>query len=347
MINKSIGTDQGMLPVSASAAIAWGPSTILTQIGRQTEVQGESVDIAHNLLAKCPKGSILVSNNAKVFCEGSFSWQKFSEDEKSWIASPGKGSLSSQPFSHKVPLIGMDREMEHINAAYNSYLKWFNHPGIVVVGKPGSGKTRLIEHFLSTVSKEDTEIILVKNTLWDQPPLGTWLPLMKKGTFDPYGTVMTEIRRLRSEKSLILIIEDLHWADMASLKLLDQLCRAVSEAGVFLIITSRKNPEGNLLKSTELLMLKGLDERSVELLLLSILGPAEGSESKVFSEFLLEKTGGNPLLLTELIFHALERDIIGRNRDNSWFINSKLDQVLSENAESFLQSRLANLEPDD
>ncbi|MCP4646523.1 MAG: tetratricopeptide repeat protein, partial [bacterium] len=170
---------------------------------------------------------------------------------------------------------------------------------------------------------------------------------MRKGTFDPYGTVMAEIRELRTEKNLILVIEDLHWADMASLKLLNQLSRSLCDAGVFLLVTSRVEPDGYLQRSAEELLLSGLDESAVLELLSAILGTAEGSEDKVFSDFLLETTGGNPLLLTELIVHSLETGIVGRNRNESWFLNRRFDQILSDNAESFLQARLTNLETDE
>ncbi|MCK5133482.1 MAG: tetratricopeptide repeat protein [Candidatus Sabulitectum sp.] len=349
MIGKSMDSENQHLNFCGSAGIAWGSAIVTPDSAGGISVHGDCVDLSSALGKAAPQGKILVSNNAMTSSAGFFTWESFADHEKwkTWIPVKKKDSPPVHPLLYEIPLLGRDKEIEHLTAAFSSYLRWFNHPAMFISGKPGSGKSCLIEHFLSKIPGEDARVIRLKNKLWDQPPLGTWLPLMKKGTFDPYGKVIAEIRRLRSEENLILVIEDLHWADAASLKLLDQLSRTFTDAGIFLIVTSRDNPQGYLLESSEKLAIEGLDEKSIIKLLKSILGAPEGAEDQRFADFLMESTGGNPLLLTELVVHAVETGIIGRNLNNTWFLDEKLDHVVSDTAESFLQARLSILKPDE
>ncbi len=349
MIGKSIDNENQHLNLTGSAGISWGTAIVTPDSNGEIAVHGDCVDKSNDLKKTAPRSTVLVSESVMSSCVNLFAWKSFAAPgkAKTWILVKKNDSPPIHPLLYEIPLLGREREIEHLKAAFDSYLKWFNHPAMFISGKPGSGKSRLIEHFLSTIPSGDAKVIRLQNRLWDQPPLGTWLPLMKKGTFDPYGTVMTEIKRLRSKENLILVIEDLHWADAASLKLLDQLSRSFTDAGVFLIVTSRNRPEGHLLEASEKLVVQGLDKESVLNFLENVLGTPEGSECQRFADFLMESTAGNPLLLTELVVHAVETGIVRRNRDNTWFLNKKLDHIVSDTTESFLQARLSFLEPNE
>ncbi len=347
MISKSINSEMDLLNFSGKVGIAWGPATVTRDSQNTTVVHGECVKLAELLERSAPSGTLLVSEKTRLSCEHIFRWKEFSEvaTHNIWIPREKDDSPSVHPLISNTPLLGRDREMEHLTSAYNSYLKWFNHPPIIITGKPGTGKTRLVDAFLSTISSKDTRIVRLNNRLWDQPPLGTWLPLMKQGTFDPYGTIMSKIRELRTSHNLIIVIEDLHWADPASLKLLNQLGRSLCDAGVFLLLTSRTNLNANLEASSEKLIISGLDRQCALCLLESVLGSPEGLEGERFADFLMLRTGGNPLLITELILHAVEAGIIGRDSENNWYLDKNPDLIISNKSESLLHARLSILRP--
>ena len=337
LISNNIKVEYDHMNLTCSIGVAWGSATVTRDNNGDVSVDGDCVDLSSYLRNTAPQQTILVSEDIKSACLDSFDWELFTD--KAWIPAQKTESHNTHPLLNEVPLLGRDKELVQLSQAYDSYCKWYNHPPMFITGKPGSGKTRLVDHFLTAIPQNKTKIIKLKNKLWDQPPLGTWLPLIKKGTFDPYGTVMAEIRRICSDGHLILVIEDLHWADTASRKLLDQLSRALTEAGVFLIVTSRNPPQDFLLDSSEQIQLQGLDRNAIIILLESILGKADGSEDKRFADFLIESTGGNPLLLTEQVLHAVDTGIIGRDTINAWFLDKKLDHFVSDTAESFLQAR--------
>lgn len=346
MIGKSIDSEVDTLNLTGSVGIAWGPATVTHDSQGTAVVHGKCVKLAELLENAAPRGNILVSDKTKLPCEQFFYWEIFAGDSRqdAWTPFEKDDLPAVHPLIANTPLLGREREMKHLASAYELYLQWHDHPPIIVKGKPGSGKTRLVEAFLSTIPGEETRIVRLNNRLWDQQPLGTWLPLMKQGTFDPYGTVMVEIRRLRAEQNLLILIEDLHWADTASLRLLNQISRSLREIGVFLLVTSRTDPSKNLEPSAELLTVAGLDRQTVLLLLENILGTPEGLEGERFTEFLMERTGGNPLLVTELALHAVESGIIGRNSSNNWYLDKKLDLIVSDNSKSFLHARLTILD---
>lgn len=343
LIENCIDIKSRHLHLSGSAGVAWGYATITPDASGAIQVSGDCLENSSSLLKDAPPDSILVSQSAMESCGEVFSWESFQKLKNSWIPKKKNDSHLIQPLFYRVPFLGRKKELDHLTTAFNSYLKWFNHPAVLVSGKPGSGKSRFVEHFLSGISSDDAQIVHLHNRLWDQPPLGTWLPLMKKGTFDPYGTVLAEVRRLRSSGNLILVVEDIHWADKASVLLLNQLSRAFIDAGVFLIVTSRNDVDEHLEGSTEKILMNNFTRRTVIRLLRSILGTAEEAEDQRFADFLMVRTSGNPLLLIESILHASETDVIGRNLSNSWFIDKKLQGVLSEASESSLQARLSIL----
>lgn len=345
LLSKNIEVDHDHIVLTCSIGVAWGSATVTSYQDGGVSVDGDCVDLSSSLRNTAPEQTILVSEKVKSACLEFFDWKPFTD--KVWIPVQKTDSHTYHPLLYKIPLLGRNRELQQLTEAYDSYRKWYNHPAMFITGKPGSGKTHFVDHFLKSIPMDETKIIKLNNKLWDQPPLGTWLPLIKKGTFDPYGTVMAEIRRVCSEGYLILVIEDLHWADSASKKLMDQLSRALTEAGVFLIVTSRNPPRDFLLGSSEQLQLQGLDKDAIICLLESILGKPDGSEDKRFADFLIESTGGNPLLLTEQVLHAVETGIIGRDSSNAWFLDKKLDHFVSDTAESFLQARLSVLKPDE
>ncbi len=112
-----------------------------------------------------------------------------------------------------------------------------------------------------------------------------------------------------SRKTLVLVIDDLHWADRSSLLLLNHLCRKLSGEAMLVIGTyrdievTRKHPlfealgEINRMTTVRRIHLKGLSEQDVT-------GYIESAVSEVLPpevlKSLYEKTEGNPLFVSEV-----------------------------------------------
>ncbi len=341
MVNRSISPSHGEPVFDGRAGIVWREVSVDT-CGDKLPANAEVVmSEAADLMAVAEHGTVAVSDETKASCGGCFGWKKLTSG---WEPVPGAGRNTSHPLLAGVPLVGRVREMEHLESALSSYRKWHCHPPVLVTGKPGTGKSRLIEEFLGKKFSHSSNVVRLYNRLWDQPPLGMWNPLMERGSFDPYGTVMAQVRSLSSRGELILCIEDLHWADDASKKLLEQIFQSLCDSGVFLILSSRSLPGGSLESRSEKLTVEGLQPEAVEELVSTILGRPSAGEGGRFTEFLMESTAGNPLLVMELVLHVMENGAVGRNRSGEWFIREEPANVIPLSTESLLQARLGALD---
>jgi DNA-binding winged helix-turn-helix (wHTH) protein len=145
---------------------------------------------------------------------------------------------------------------------------------------------------------------------------------------------------LAAERPLILVLEDLHWADFATIDLFSALCRRRSCAKLLLIATYR--PEGStaaqrpLQQMTQDLALRKFSTE-IELTPLSAAaiaqivsgGTGDEADSSEFCQFLKKRTGGNPLFMRVLLEHLLQNGEVERN-GLGWRPLIPLGQLASE-----------------
>ncbi len=162
-------------------------------------------------------------------------------------------------------------------------------------------------------------------------PVAAGDPEMARGRL--FGLLLTLLEQLAAPRSLVLVIEDLHWADASTGDLLAYLVRNVRQAAVLLVVTFRSDelarggPLRRLLAGlgrldgVTSLELARLSRREVAAQLAGILGrPPEpavsaevydrGAGNPLFTEALLEAGGtisaGLPWSLRELLLSAVK-----------------------------------------
>jgi tetratricopeptide (TPR) repeat protein len=120
------------------------------------------------------------------------------------------------------------------------------------------------------------------------------------------------VTRVASSRSVVMILEDLHWADDSTLSLLDHIARRLSELPLMVICTYRDaemNITPGLARTLEVLVrgrlaaelrLDRLPRSAVASMLNNLSGktPPEGVVAEIFAE-----TEGNPFLVEELLHH--------------------------------------------
>jgi AAA ATPase domain len=128
-----------------------------------------------------------------------------------------------------------------------------------------------------------------------------------------FGAVVALVRRLAAQGPVLLIVDDLHWADRSSLLLARHLAREVQLGAVLMVATFRDSelqpghplPEllAELERGRELprLRLDGMDEREVAQLIGGDAAP--GTVTAIHAE-----TGGNPFFVKQLARHLEELD---------------------------------------
>jgi tetratricopeptide (TPR) repeat protein len=126
-----------------------------------------------------------------------------------------------------------------------------------------------------------------------------------------FQAVMGVLRRCAGDHGLLLVVEDVQWADKASLLLLKHLVENIGGAPIMVVVTYRdvevgkQHPLASVLAdlrrnpAVERIHLRGLDAASVRALLDGA-GDAP-AWSPTFSEELCARTEGNPLFIQEVL----------------------------------------------
>jgi DNA-binding SARP family transcriptional activator/tetratricopeptide (TPR) repeat protein len=151
---------------------------------------------------------------------------------------------------------------------------------------------------------------------------------------------------------LLLVLDDLHWADRPTLQLLAHVARAPHEARLLILGTYRRSdvgpghPLAELLadlrrdRFVESLALAGLDERGVG----ALIAEQAGHEAPAaLVRVIHEATDGNPFFVEEVL-----RDLIGTGvlfeREGRWASTLGADEIgVPEGVEAVLARRLAAL----
>ncbi len=148
----------------------------------------------------------------------------------------------------------------------------------------------------------------IKETLPDLPPPPTLEP--EQARFRLFDSVTTFLKNASKLRPLVVILDDLHWADKPSLLLLQFLARELKDAGILVIGTyrdmelGRQHPLSQTLGElsrqglSARIVLRGLTEIDVARFIEMTTG-IKPSESLVRTVY--QQTDGNPFFLNEIV----------------------------------------------
>ncbi len=157
---------------------------------------------------------------------------------------------------------------------------------------------------------------------------------------------------------LVLILDDCHWADNSSVKLITSICASVDHNKLFLLLLYRdENPkeiEGSLLWLDQL-EVKGPFTQRIELNSLAVsdignivaktLG-CSAAKAAPLSSLVTQRTGGDPFYVNQLL-HSLHREgqIVFSENDNCWTcdLSAVKREFSAESIDIFMSSRLLEL----
>lgn len=184
-----------------------------------------------------------------------------------------------------------------------------------IAGEAGAGKTALVRHFLVHAARGARMLIGACDPLSTPRPLGALLEMVETpgAGFDEIaaesqgqGSLLRMLLgRLRAEAApTLMVIEDAHWADGATLDLLRYLGRRIEDLRALLLVTYRDDEVGTrhplrvvigdlaTRPATTRLTLPPLTEAAVRRL-------AEGSG--LDARLLHQRTAGNPFFVTQVL----------------------------------------------
>jgi predicted ATPase len=166
------------------------------------------------------------------------------------------------------------------------------------------------------------------------------------------------LERLTTEATLVLVLEDLHWSDVATVELLSSIAHR-SEAARLLIVGTYRPAEAAvsdpvLLQSIRELRGRGLCKHlNVELLTRRDVGEyvaarLGGTDSEDVADQVFERSGGNALFMVNVFDHLMQARAI-RKLDDRWIVDgaaAALSEV-PEGLRPFIQCRLDTLSAED
>jgi hypothetical protein len=142
--------------------------------------------------------------------------------------------------------------------------------------------------------------------------------------------VVDLVRRASAQVPVVVVLDDLHWADRETIQLLQHVVGATIAMPLLLIGTYRANEVGadhavaDLLGSlhreagVERLALRGLDGDDVLALMEEIAGHQLADDALALRDELLAETDGNPFFLIEILRHLAETGAIAQRPDGRW-----------------------------
>ena len=209
-------------------------------------------------------------------------------------------------------LLERDAQLQELGAL----LRRAVHTGcmVMVAGEAGSGKTSLVRHFVYDDRHPARVLIGACDAMSSPRPLGPLFDIVA-GLGDQVGRLMRDSERhpalfaavldaLVTGGPTMLVIEDAHWADEATLDLLRYLGRRLDRTTTLLIVTYRDDEVttghplqmvlGDLATTglSHRLTMGALSERAVQTL---------AANAEVDPHELYQRTGGNPFFVTEVL----------------------------------------------
>ena len=162
--------------------------------------------------------------------------------------------------------------------------------------------------------------------------------------FRLFDAVASFLRRAARETGLVVVLDDLHWADRSSLLLLESVARVLAESRLLLVGTyrdvevSRHHPLNDTLAElirqpvTSRLVLRGLSEAEVARCIAAVAGTEPGPEvvAAVYSQ-----SEGNPFFVGEIARLLVSEDRIGAD--------GHLDLTIPEGVREVIDRRLNRL----
>src|SRR5215211_7319465 len=170
---------------------------------------------------------------------------------------------TASPFprdTEPLPLAGRDRDLALLREQLAATLA--GHGGLVLIGgAAGIGKTALAEALCAEAAARGALVLVGRcYDLSETPPYGPWAEAVARLPGEPEGVrlpaplgdgvaaaslvaLVTQVKDALAARAarqpLVLLLEDLHWADPASLDLLRALARHLAALPVLLLVTYR------------------------------------------------------------------------------------------------------------
>jgi class 3 adenylate cyclase/tetratricopeptide (TPR) repeat protein len=317
---------RALRPLGLSVGAGVHTGEVEATVGR---IRGVAVDIAARVAAEAGPGEVLVTHAVDDLVAGS-GLQFADRDSRSLPGVPGEWRLLAvvDPDSASDGFLGRTRELERLEAVLQATASGAGAT-VLVRGDAGIGKTRLVSELGTRAVTGGFEVVvgrcldLVGTELPYQPFADALrrvvheLPWVDgrpaRSQLRVFEETLAVLDGLTAAAPLMLVLEDLHWADPSTLDLVVFLAHNVDDRRVFLLATYRADEpaaaermrqvaDGVRRSGSGLLVELGpLDRDEVTGLLAARAG---APPSAALTNTIVARSEGNPLFAEELLAAA-------------------------------------------
>jgi DNA-binding SARP family transcriptional activator len=267
-------------------------------------------------------------------------------------ATPAPGAIrADRASSADWDLVGRSADLARLHALLDGAAG--GKAGFVVItGGPGVGKSRLVAE-LAVSGEEQGFAVAIGQCSQDEgaPPYWPWFSVLEVldapyqrpdpglgsgGHFRARADIVAAVRRAATQRPLLVVMEDLHWADASTLGVLRLLLEMANDDHLVVAATWRSpsDPDRDLSGVAEAFArrhavrreLRGLDEPATRALFEQVSGTRLSDERAIA---LHERTGGHPFFVVELARLAGRTPSDGRDPGGLAALPANLTDVMS------------------
>ena len=174
-----------------------------------------------------------------------------------------------------------------------------------------------------------------------------------------WGAATSLLADLSDVAPIVLVIDDLHWADQPTLSLLRHMVVTAPQARLLMIACyrdsdlTREHPLTELLvelrreHGVERITLKGLALPDVVALMEAAAGHDVGDMGQALAHEVVAETDGNPFFVAEILRHLVETGALYTNDEGRWTLRGPLSELgLPQSVREVIGRRVERLGPD-
>jgi len=203
-----------------------------------------------------------------------------------------------------TPCVGREQELATLEATLTTCIDEGTAAAVLVTAPPGMGKTRLRHELVRRARVRHPQVEIVVGA-GDASRVGSTYSILANAAPELHvgeelsAAFIAWLASKAAAHPVLLVLEDIHWADALSLKAVERAIRHLHEKPLKVLAPSHPLPDDRLWAGHALRMpLRPLSRRACERLTTEILGPEVRPD--VVGR-IVEQAAGNALFLEELI----------------------------------------------